>query len=100
MRIGCSLLNNDLHANLHVIESPNCQCLMAIPETTYHFLLECPWFQLPRNQMYANLLNIQNLPPITENLLLYGDPTLDDQTNLLIFKHVHQFIQDTNRFNI
>ena len=100
MRIGCSLLNYDLYHNLHVIQSPNCHCIMAVPETAKHFLLECPWYTAPRTIMYANLINITNLPPICEDMLLYGDPQLDDHTNILIFNQVHHFINQTNRFNI
>jgi hypothetical protein len=100
LRIGCSLLNYDLFNNLHVIQSPNCLCAMEVPETAKHFLLTCPLYQVPRNTLYSKLLDIQNLPTINENMLLYGDCTLDDQTNLLIFKYVHHFINETNRFNI
>jgi hypothetical protein len=100
MRIGCSLLNYDLATNLHVIPSPNCLCIMGVPETSKHFLLECPWYTAPRVEMYGVLLNIPNLPTISNELLLYGNPELDDQTNLSIFKNVHHFIKQTKRFNI
>jgi hypothetical protein len=73
---------------------------MGVPETSKHFMLECPWYTAQRVQMYADLFMIPNLPPINIDMLLYGEETLDDQTNLLIFKLVHQFIQQTNRFNI
>ena len=99
MRIGCSLLNYDLATNLHVIEDPNCRCIMGVPETSDHYLLQCPWFMAARIKMYAELLMIPNLPTICNDLLLYGDNSLDDQTNLLIFKLVHQFITETNRFS-
>ena len=100
MRIGCSLLNYDLATNLHVIADSKCLCIMGVPETSKHFMLECPWYTAQRVQMYADLFMIPNLPPINIDMLLYGEETLDDQTNLLIFKLVHQFIQQTNRFNI
>ena len=100
MRIGCSLLNYDLATNLHVIASPNCGCIMGVPETSKHFFCECPWYTAPRVEMYAELLKIQNLPMICNKLLLYGNKELDDQTNLSIFKIVHHFIKQTNRFSM
>lgn len=100
LRIGCSLLNSDLHNNLHVIASPNCFCHLGVPETAKHFLLVCPLYQIPRTSLYVKLLDIPNLPTINETMLLYGVKTLSDQTNLTIFKYVHHFIHETNRFNI
>jgi hypothetical protein len=98
MRIGCSLLKYDLCNNLHVIQDQNCPCIMGVPETSKHFLTECPWYMIARVEMYSNLLNIPNLPPISEKLMLYGDKTLNDDTNILIFTHVHHFISQTSRF--
>jgi hypothetical protein len=100
MRIGCSLLNYDLANNMHVIDNPNCFCIMGVPETSKHFLCVCPWYTAARTKMYVDLINIPNLPSISNELLLYGDEELDDQTNLLIFKIVHHFIRETNRFKI
>jgi hypothetical protein len=98
MRIGCSMLRYDLCNNLHVIQDQNCPCIMGVPETYKHFFTECPWFMFPRVELYANLINIPNLPPINANMLLYGDPALGDDTNILIFTYVHKFITDTTRF--
>jgi hypothetical protein len=44
MRIGCSMLNSDLHFNLHVVDNPNCRCLMTKYETAEHFFTTCPWY--------------------------------------------------------
>jgi hypothetical protein len=100
MRIGCSFLNYHLHNNLHVIENDNCPCLMGVPETNKHFLLECPWYMIPRIEMYAKLFDIPNLSPIDETILLYGDKSLDDAANLLIVNLVQHFIIATNRFKL
>jgi hypothetical protein len=99
MRIGCSLLNSDLCNNLHVIQDQNCPCIMGVPETAKHFLTECPWYMIHRIEMYAKLFDIPNLPTINEELLLFGDKTLTDTTNLLIFTYVHHFISKTSRFD-
>ena len=100
LRIGCSLLNNDLYSNLHVIDNPNCFCIQNIPETAEHFLLHCPWYTALRTTMLRDLQNLPNIPPISPNLLLFGDRKLDDQTNIKIFTIVHHFIQNSNRFSI
>jgi hypothetical protein len=71
---------------------------MGVPETKKHFLLECPWYMIPRIEMYANLFNIPNLSPINEDILLYGDKKLDDAANLLIVNQVQKFIITTHRF--
>ena len=99
MRIGCSMLNYDLHFNLHVIENPNCRCSMAVHETAEHFFTVCPLYNASRIDLYAKLFNIPNLSPISIELLLYGDPSLPDQPNQSIFNLVHHFILQTNRFN-
>ena len=100
MRIRCSLLKDDLCSNLHVIPSPNCQCLLSVPETPEHYFLKCPFYILERRELLHNLLLIPNISSISDRILLYGDSTLDDQSNLLIYKHVHHFISQTNRFRI
>jgi hypothetical protein len=100
MRIGCSFLNDDLCTNLHVIPSPNCQCLLSVPETPEHYFLSCPFYILQRRDLLDKLTGIPNISPINYRLLLYGDTTLDDHSNLQIFKHVHHFITATNRFRI
>jgi hypothetical protein len=97
LRIGCSMLNNDLFYNLHVIDNPNCLCILAVPETYEHYFFVCPWYTVQRRQLLADL-SLLDLPPITGKLLLYGDKTLNDHTNLSIFKIVHHFILDTHRF--
>jgi hypothetical protein len=99
MRIGCSLLNYDLHHNLHVIDDPKCRCIMSVPETAEHFLTICPWYTHQRIIMYAELFMIPNLPPIAVRLLLYGDESLDDHTNIKIFNLVQQFINQSHRFD-
>jgi hypothetical protein len=99
MRIGCSMLNYHLYNNLHVISSPKCHCILNVDETPDHYFTECPWYTFDRRILYAELLNIQNLPPINANLLLFGTTLLDAGANLKIFKLVHHFITKTTRFD-
>ena len=76
------MLNSDLHFTLHVVADPNCRCIMAVHETAEHYFTKCPWYTAQRIELYANLIAIPNLSPISINILLYGDVTLDDQSNL------------------
>ena len=99
MRIGCSFLNHDLCENLHVIPSPKCNCILNENETPDHYFTTCPWYTFDRRILYAELLNIQNLPPINAKLLLFGTTLLDAGANLKIFKLVHHFITKTTRFD-
>ena len=99
MCIGCSPLNYDLHFNLHVIADPNYGCIMAVHETADHFFTTCPWYTAQRIPLYAGLFNIANLSPISIDLLLNGDGTLADHSNLQIFNLVHNFITETHRFD-
>ena len=50
LRMKCSLLNDDLFSQIHVIESPQCPCGHQ-RETARHFLLECPLFSNERTIM-------------------------------------------------
>jgi hypothetical protein len=99
MRIGCSMLNYDLHFNLHVIDDPNCRCIMSVHETAKHYLTVCPWYTQQRIALYAELFMIPALPPISVDMLLYGNESLGDHTNTQIFKLVHHFINQTHRFD-
>jgi hypothetical protein len=44
------------------------------------------------------LNNHSNITPITENILLFGNESLDSDKNETIFKHVHGLITHTQRF--
>jgi hypothetical protein len=44
LRLGCSPLNHDLHAKLHVRENPACSCDHVTAETAEHFFLQCPTY--------------------------------------------------------
>jgi len=94
MRIGCSKLNNDLFNNLHVVDSPSCIC-GAPYENAEHFFFHCPQFYNIRQTM---LDDIQGVMPINVDHLLYGNADYDTQSNERVFKAVHQFIINSQRF--
>ena len=92
LRLGCSSLNFDLHRK-SITDSPNCRC--GGIETVGHFLLQCPLYNVLRN----NLLS--DLPcPATHQHLLYGSELLDDSQNCQLFEKVQKFVIATGRFGI
>ena len=95
LRLGCSGLNDHLFKNLHVVNSPQCQC-GAQNETGFHYFFECPRYSHQREQM---LHNLDGLYPINTNVLLFGDTKKSVAINLSIVKEVHLFIKNSKRFN-
>ena len=91
LRLGCSSLNFDLFNN-HVSESFNCIC--GSPETAQHFLLECINFNDIRNET-IHLLDVA----INIDILLGGCPLYSGEVNEQIFRQVHSFIIQSNRFS-
>ena len=91
LRLGCSSLKFDLFNN-HVSESFNCIC--GSPETAQHFLLECINFNGIRNET-IHLLDVA----INIDILLRGCPLYSGEVNEQIFRQVHSFIIQSNRFN-
>ena len=55
MRMRCSSLNDDLHSQIHVIESSECACGYK-RENSKHFLLDCPLYTEAREKMLNDLL--------------------------------------------
>ena len=94
MRIGCSKLNSDLCNNLHVIDSPQCQCGEPF-ETTYHYFMECQRYTDQRNTLIDTVQTITDVSLMT---LLYGNDSITLEENIRVFDAVHKFIIDTKRF--
>ena len=94
MRMGCSKLNHDLFYNLHVIDSPMCSCGTG-HETAEHYFFFCPLWRDDRQSLFAA---VENLMPLTCRNLLFGERSVDLDTNRVVFKAVHKFIIDTKRF--
>ena len=94
LRTGCSKLNCDLFHNLHVTDSPSCQC-GYISEDAYHFFFSCPLFTDQRQHLLDSVMRI-TLPSL--NVLLYGDPALSLEINREVFQAVHKYISTTERF--
>ena len=94
MRTGCSKLKYDLFHNLHVVDSPACQCGYH-HETAEHFLLYCPQWHEYRLPLFAV---VQNIFPITTVNLLFGSREVNIEENKVVFSAVHRFIKNTERF--
>ena len=95
MRIGCSELKDDFHENLHVIASSSCDCGAAI-EDANHFFTICPRYI---NERHVLRNTIASFTTFKIQTILFGDKSLDLNTNKLIFGAVHKYIIDTERFS-
>ena len=95
LRMECSRLNAHLN-DLHVLDDPQCVCGFRC-EDSRHFLLNCPLYNQHRNELRAFCVeaNIE----FTVNNLLFGSKKVDLALNLKLFEMVHNFIQNTGRFN-
>ena len=68
-------------------------------ETIEHYFLRCPLFNGPRTVLLNKMNNIfqtnvfANLDDLS-NIILYGDPTLDDSKNKMVLLASIQFIQN------
>ncbi len=93
MRHRCSSLNADLfRANL--INDSSCACGCPL-EDAIHFFLECPLYLNSRVTLFRFIEPIV-LPSIQN--ILFGNDSISDDQNAIIFKSVHTFIKHTKRF--
>jgi ribonuclease P/MRP protein subunit RPP40 len=107
MRLGASTLNFDLFAR-GLCTTPECDC--GNPrETTCHFLLYCPLFDVQRHRLLLHVRDV--IAPGTNptllfnmnvnrylDILLSGSVDLDTDNNSLIFNAVQNFIAESARF--
>jgi hypothetical protein len=109
MRLGLSGLSSHRHDYNH-INNPKCPTCAAKKEDPTHYFLLCPTFATHRPTLVretCNLLLLHGIQidflnrPFREfyiQTLLKGSSTLDLSTNIIIFKHVQNFIQLSQRF--
>jgi hypothetical protein len=96
LRMLCSTLNDHLFSQIHVIDDPQCPCGHN-RETTKHFLIDCPLYNVERNIMFRELQALK-FDPTCKNLL-YGNTLYDLKTNTKAFLSIQAFIQMSGRFN-
>ena len=86
-----SSLNEHLYIK-NIIDNPNCLC--GEIESTYHDLFKCPKYTHQRNSLLRKLFQLLNIPP-SKNVLLFGIPDLDIDSNIIVFTTVHEFISQS-----
>ena len=91
LRLECSGLRHHLFKK-NLVESPNCLC--GSPETSNHFLFECPNYHQIRTQTLFDFLYV----PLKN--MLFGEPRLVDDENERILDAVHNYIIQTGRFDV
>ena len=95
------LSDNLCAENMHQRDSPNCNHC-NIPETTHHFLFECPQYQNQRIELMNFLIShpqIYEPIVIAEKDLLCGNKDISDENNKELLLAVSKFITSSNRFN-
>jgi len=94
MRIGCSKLKSDLYNNLHVIDNPVCDCGQE-EENAIHFFLNCQNYTDIRLQLFNTISAYSH---VNIEVILNGNPIINEGQNQAIFDAVHYFIEQSNRF--
>lgn len=88
------LANSNLNEHLFVRNiTDNKFCTCGSVESTKHFFIDCPNYSALRSR------TISTLPfPYNIRKLLFGDPTLSDNKNIIMCNCVHEFIIESKRF--
>ena len=92
LRTNCSSLNFDLFVK-NISDSPLCLC--GSIENAQHFFFHCTMYQAQRNEL-INAISPYQYPSL--NLFLYGDLSMPQDVNSMIFEKVYKYIISTKRF--
>ena len=106
LRVGLSPLKS--HKKHHDFQdTPNDECVCRNAETTQHFLLKCPIYNVQRLQVFQTVYHIllaNDLQKLNDRemvrLLLYGHEKLPLSANQSILNATINFIDMTTRFSI
>ena len=93
LRTHCSVLKEHLHSK-GIMDDPHCEC--GSIESTEHYLLHCPVYNVQRDTLTREL---HNYGPLSEQLLLFGDNSKNTSYNEKLFKAVHHFLKTSKRFS-
>ena len=105
LRVGFShLREHKFRHNFSDTVDPFCNCRSNSVETTEHFLLHCSNYSGERLVMLDSIRDLDiNLLPLNPTLfsrtLLFGDKSLDSESNRKVLDAVIKFICDSNRFS-
>ena len=94
LRHGCSKLNYDLF-RVNLAQSPKCTCGNH-SENAEHFFIYCPLYRDIRLDM-SYIFN-RHASTFNVGLILYGDNSLSNEVNEILFKAVHSYILKSKRF--
>ena len=94
LRMECSKLNAHL-VKLHVSDNASCICGFN-NEDTSHYLLNCPLYVNERRVMLQKVNNL-GIVVINVETLIKGVKDLNFETNVLLFKAILSFIEETER---
>ena len=92
LRTDCSSLNHHLFSK-YIVDSPHCAC--GAVETTKNYFFECQRYNEIRTTMLNELANYCQ-PDL--NIVLFGIPESDFDTNYRIIVTVQKYILDSKRF--
>jgi hypothetical protein len=92
LRLKCSKLNTHLFAK-NLTETELCSCGTS-RETESHYLMECENYTEARDELYDDL---DMIPVITSDLLIYGAENLTQKENEKTFEAVQRYILKTER---
>lgn len=96
LRCSASFLNADLF-KVNIISNPQCRC-GAVSEDVYHYFMKCPIYTDIRAILLQNLSELNLLIEINVNILINGDDSLTNETNIAIFDEVLNYIKKSKRF--
>ena len=90
LRTNCNSLNFDPFVK-NISDSSFCGSI----ENTQHFFFHCTIYQAQRNEL-IHAISPYQYPSL--NLFLYGDLSLPQDVNSIIFEKVYKYIISTKRF--
>ena len=96
LRNNCSNLNNDLFIN-HFRERPFCSGYNVIEDAKY-YCFTCNQY---RNERLTFFEAVRDFTPFNIKLLLHvlGNDTLNNASNITLFRAVHEYIKNTKIFD-
>ena len=96
LKYGCSALHYDLRKS-NLIPDSMCECNLA-PETLFHYLYDCPFYDIPRaNLMFE--LNELGLASLSIEVLFNYDIHFNSETIRNVQLAVFRYINATRRFS-
>lgn len=93
-RMQCSSLAAHLY-NMHIIDDSSCSCGYQC-EDCFHYFMQCPLYTRSR----VVLMNsINTISSFHLNILIFGDDSLNMESNIRMVEAVHTFVRGTGRFD-